>query len=31
MNLEEMKYPIGRFKMPDLVTSEILEQIHFRH
>ena len=24
MNLEEMKYPIGQFKMPDLVTPEIL-------
>jgi len=26
MNLEEMKYPIGQFKLPDLVTSEILGQ-----
>ena len=24
MNLEEMKFPIGQFKMPDLVTPEII-------
>ncbi len=26
MNLEELKYPIGQFKTPDLVTSEILSK-----
>lgn len=24
MNIEQMKYPIGKFKMPDIVTSEVI-------
>jgi hypothetical protein len=26
MNIEQMKYPIGKFKMPDIVTSEEIEK-----
>jgi hypothetical protein len=26
MNIEQMKYPIGKFKMPDIVTSDIIEK-----
>jgi hypothetical protein len=26
MNLEELKYPIGKFKTPDTITSEVLNK-----
>ncbi|NWF88791.1 MAG: putative metal-dependent hydrolase [Ignavibacteriaceae bacterium] len=26
MNIEQMKYPIGKFKLPDIITTEIIEK-----